>query len=313
MVIKLLTMKRLQILGVLLLLLAPITAQDMILHLWPAGAPTENGLSGPEVDEGNNRVSNISDPVMYVYLADKEVNTGAAVILLPGGGYRREAMSHEGYEVAEWLKSRGITGIVLKYRLPNGHPEVPLDDACRAIRLTRFNAAGWGIDTAKIGIGGASAGGHLASTAGTRYNTVNLLSNDPVDQISSRPDFMLLLYPFIFFEEGKIHPGLAKLFFGDDISWDRVSNYSSDLHVDEYTPPAFMVLADNDRSVPPIHSISFYKELKKNSIPAELHIFQDGGHGFGITKKNLPVDQWPDLFIEWLNTLEFIDVINKPE
>ncbi|MGW8316133.1 MAG: alpha/beta hydrolase [Bacteroidales bacterium] len=279
-----------------------IFAQDTIMELWPQGPPVENGLSGPETDLGNNRVGNISRATAYIYFPESAHHTGAALIMLPGGGYRREAMSHEGYEVGAWLKEKGITGIVLKYRLPNGHPEVPLQDAARAIRLVRQHAEEWGLDPGKIGIGGASAGGHLASVAGTRFDEVPPGSADRSDTCSSRPDFMLLLYPLIYFREGDIHPSIAQLLFGGDTSWPTVSKYSSELNVTESTPPAFIVLADNDPAVDPSHSMAFYQALKQHGIHAEMHIFQQGGHGFGITKQGLPSDRWPELFYDWLES-----------
>lgn len=284
-----------------------LVAQDQVIDLWPDGAPSDNGLSGPEEDMGNNRIANISVPKMYVYMPSKETNTGAAVILFPGGGYRREAMSHEGYEVAEWLKSKGITGIVLKYRLPDGHPEIPREDANRAVRVVRQHAKKWGINPAKVGIGGASAGGHLASDAGTRFDQGNPNASDPVEVFSSRPDFLLLLYPLIYFKDGKINPGIANLYFGGDTSWDNVKKYSTELNVTEKTPPAFFVLADNDKTVHPSHSIEFYSAMKKFNIPAEMHIFQEGGHGFGITKQGLPSDEWPDLFFNWLKAIKIVE------
>lgn len=284
-----------------------IIAQDKVIDLWPNGAPSDNGLTGPEEDMGNNRIANISVPQMYVYMPSKEMNTGAAVILFPGGGYRREAMSHEGYEVAEWLKSKGITGIVLKYRLPNGHPEIPREDANRAVRVVRQHAKEWGINPAKVGIGGSSAGGHLASDAGTRFDLGNPDASDPVEVFSSRPDFLLLLYPLIYFKDGKINPGIGNLYFGGDISWDNVKKYSTELNVTAKTPPAFFVLADNDKTVHPSHSIEFYSAMKKFNIPAEIHIFQEGGHGFGITKQGLPSDEWPDMFFNWLKAIKIVE------
>lgn len=291
----------------MILIANTMVAQDKVLDLWTNGSPSDNGLTGPEVDLGNNRVDNISVAKMYIYLPDKKINTGAAVVFLPGGGYFREAMSHEGYEVGEWLKDKGIAGIILKYRLPNGHPQIPLEDASHAIRFVRQHAKEWGIDPHKIGIGGASAGGHLASTAGTLFDSGDSTSGDLVDTFSSQPDFMLLLYPFIYFEEGKIHPVLAKVFFGGDTSWETVKRYSSDLNVTAQTPPTFIVLADDDKVVGSKHAIRFFQALKQFNIPSEMHIFQTGGHGFGMTKQGLPVDHWPDLFYDWLQLIKILE------
>ena len=284
-----------------------MNAQDLIVDVWPNGAPDDNGLTGPEVDLGNNRINNISVAKMYVYLPEKKINTGVTVILCPGGGYFREAMSHEGYEVAEWLKSKGITGIVLKYRLPNGHPQIPSQDAGRALRIVRQHAEEWGINPNKVGIGGSSAGGHLASTVGTKFDSGDKNANDPVETFSSRPDFMLLLYPFIYFNQEEVQNGKKNLFLGENNNWETAKQYSAQLHVTEQTPPAFFVLADNDKSVNPKNSIEFYLALKNFNVPSEMHIFQEGGHGFGITKQNLPVDEWPELFYNWLKAIKMID------
>ncbi len=281
-------------------------ALDITIKVWPDGPPTSNGITVPEEKYDGIRVRNVSVPEMYVYLPEKAINTGIAVVICPGGGYAIEAMDHEGYDMAKWLKSKGIAGIVLKYRLPNGHQEVPSDDTRRALRTVRNNAAAWGINPSKIGIAGSSAGGHLASTVGTRFDKGNPASSDPVEKVSCRPDFMLLLYPVITFREDFGHMGSRKNLIGDGNKWDLVEKFSNELHVTPETPPAFLVLADDDKGVPPRNSVEFYMGLKKNNIPAEMHIFAQGGHGFGMTKKNLPVDQWPDLFYNWLKAVKVI-------
>ncbi len=282
------------------------TAQDMTLKVWPGNPPTDNGITVPEEKYDGVRVRNVTVPEIYVYLPEKAVNTGVAVVICPGGGYAIEAMDHEGYDMAKWLKSKGVAGIVLKYRLPNGHSEVPSDDARRAIRIVRSNAAAWGINPAKIGIAGSSAGGHLASTVGTRFDAGNSASSDPVEKMSSRPDFMLLLYPVITFREEFGHMGSRKNLIGEGNKWELVEKFSNELQITRETPPAFLVLADDDRGVVPRNSIEFYMGLKKYNIPAEMHIFAQGSHGFGMTKKNLPVDQWPDLFYNWLKAMKII-------
>jgi acetyl esterase/lipase len=283
-------------------------AQDLVLDVWSnTSPPTDNGLSGPEELLENNRVANISVAKMYFYFPEKEKNTGAAMVICPGGAYIREAMSHEGYEVAEWLKERGITGIVLKYRLPNGHHQVPLEDAQRAMRIVRYNANEWGIDPNKIGIAGSSAGGNLAANAGTRFTFGDELAEDPIEKISSRPNFMLLLYPFIAHKEENMSKPIKSHFFGKDKNWETAKKYSPQRNVTEYTPPTFMVHADNDKVVESSHSIELYLALKKFNIPAEMHIFQDGGHGFGITKIDMPAEQWTELFYQWLKQRNIIE------
>ncbi|NOY95795.1 MAG: alpha/beta hydrolase [Chlorobi bacterium] len=281
-------------------------AQDLTLKVWPDGAPDDNGMKLPEEKYNGVRVRNVSEAEMYVYLPEKGINTGAAVVICPGGGYHIEAMGHEGYEVAKWLKSKGIAGVVLKYRLPYGHDKIPSEDARRAIRLVRQHAEEWGINPEKVGIAGSSAGGHLASTVGTRFDLGNKDAADPVGVFSCRPDFMLLLYPVITFKEEFGHMGSRRNLIGEGNDWGKVKMYSNELQVTAETPPTFLVLADNDKAVQPRNSVEFYLAMKKYGIPAEMHIFQKGGHGFGITKRGLPHDNWPNLFYDWLKAIEII-------
>jgi acetyl esterase/lipase len=288
--------------GILALVFISLTtmAQDFKLKVWPNGAPDSNGITTPEELYDGKRVRNVSEAELYVYLPKMGNNTGAAVVICPGGGYMIEAMDHEGYDLAEWLTTQGVAGIVLKYRLPYGHDQIPLEDAQRALRIVRQKAAEWGINPSKIGIAGSSAGGHLASTAGTKFDLGKPDSNDPLEKYSCRPDFMLLLYPVITFNEEFGHMGSRTNLIGAGNKWELVEKYSNELHVTAQTPPTFLILADDDGGVPPRNSIEFYLALKKYKIPAEMHIFRDGGHGFGMNKKNLPVDQWPNLFAQWI-------------
>lgn len=281
-------------------------AQDHTLKVWPNGAPDSNGLTEPEEKFDGVRVRNVSEAEMYVFLPAKEKNTGAAVVICPGGGYGVLAMDHEGYDMAHWLAERGVAGIVLKYRLPYGHHKIPSNDARQAIRMVRANAGKWGIDTAKIGIAGSSAGGHLASTAGTRFDRGDNNASDAVARMSCRPDFMLLLYPVISFREDIGHMGSRQNLIGQGNSWQLAQQYSNELHVSDQTPPTFLVLADDDKVVIPENSIEFYAALKKHNIPAEMHIFQKGGHGFGMNKNGIPADNWPNLFLDWLKAIEII-------
>ena len=300
-------MRRFLLFSVALMLLSSLlTAQDITLKVWPDGAPNHNGMDEPEEKYDGVRVRNVSEAEMYVYLPEKEENTGAAVVICPGGGYWIEAMDHEGYDIAEWLKSKGVAGIVLKYRLPYGNHEIPSGDARRAIQIVRKNAEEWGIDPGKIGITGSSAGGHLASTVGTRFDYGDENADAEIEKMSSRPDFMLLLYPVISFREELGHMGSRKNLIGEGNDWELVRNYSNELHVTSNTPPTFLVLADDDKVVVPRNSVEFYLALKEKNVPAEMHIFQEGGHGFGIRKTGLPVDQWPELFYNWLKAQKII-------
>ena len=281
-------------------------AQDFKLKVWPNGAPDSNGLTQPEELFEGKRVRNVSVAEIYVYLPKMGINTGAAVVICPGGGYMMEAMDHEGYDMASWLASQGVAGIVLKYRLPYGHDQIPLEDTQRAIRIVRDKASEWGINPSKIGIAGSSAGGHLASTAGTNFDSGKPDATDPVEKFSCRPNFMLLLYPVITLKEEFTHLGSRVNLIGQGNNWKMVEKYSNELNVTSQTPPTFMVLADDDNAVPPRNSVEFYLALKKFNIPAEMHIFREGGHGFGMNKKNLPVDQWPNLFMLWMKAMKII-------
>jgi len=281
-------------------------AQNFTLKVWPDGAPDSNGITVPEEKFDGVRVRNVSEAEMYVFLPTTEKNTGAAVLICPGGGYAMEAMDHEGYEMAKWLVDRGVAGIVLKYRLPNGHHQIPSGDARRAMRIIRSKAGEWGIQPEKIGIAGSSAGGHLASTAGTRFDKGNPGATDPLEKVSCRPDFMLLLYPVITMKEEFSHMGSRNNLLGKGNDLELIRKYSNELHVTPETPPTFLVLADNDTGVVPRNSIEFYTALKANKVPAEMHIFDKGGHGFGMRKNNIPADHWPELFMDWLKSTGFI-------
>ena len=281
-------------------------AQPLKMKVWPEGAPESNGLTVPEEQFEGVRVRNVSEAELFVYLPEKAINTGAAVLICPGGGYQMLAMDHEGFEMAEWLNERGVAGIVLKYRMPNGHHSIPSSDARRAMRLVRMNAGKWGIDPTKIGIAGSSAGGHLAATVGTRFDVGNAGAPDPVETYGSRPDFMLLLYPVVTMQEEYTHMGSRNNLIGKDGDPGLVGFYSNELHVSKDTPPAFLVLADDDKAVVPQNSVAFYAALKENGVPAEMHIFQKGGHGFGMRKSGIAADQWPGMFEAWLKAMQII-------
>lgn len=303
-------MKQLSLLSLLLLLTSGLMAQDLKLKLWPDGAPNTNTPPGEEQyyeQGGTYRYSNISEAELFVYLPDEAKNTGAAVVICPGGAYRVEAIEHEGFQIAEYLKEQGITSIVLKYRLPYGNSEIPLTDALQAMRVVRSKAEEWKIDPNKVGLAGASAGGHLASTAGTHFTMGDPNATDPLLQLSSRPDFMLLLYPVISFDEKITHTGSRINLIGQTNDWKIASEFSNELHVTKDTPPTFFVLADDDHGVLPENSIRFYLAMKKYDIPAEMHIYAKGGHGFGMKKMDLPTAQWPGVFVQWLKTMKYVN------
>lgn len=260
--------------------------------LWPDGAPDDNGLSGPEQVKGC--VGNISIPTYMLFPASKENATGAAVVVMPGGGYGVVCVGSEGIPIAKKLNERGITAVVLKYRLPNGHHLIPANDARRAIRTTRAKAAEWGIDPKRIGVWGFSAGGHLASTVTTVFDEGNPRSEDPIERVSSRPDFSVLCYPVISMKEEITHKGSRSNLMGKE---DLVERYSSELRITPETPPCFLIHCSDDRTVPVDNSVRFYQALVANKVPAACLIFEEGGHGPNALHKN---PSWEAAFDAWL-------------
>jgi acetyl esterase/lipase len=244
----------------------------------------------------------VSHPTLTVYLPPKEKANGTAVVICPGGGYSHLAMGHEGVEVAERLNEMGIAAFVLKYRLPSDETMVnkeigPLQDAQRAIQVVRQRAGEWGVDTGHVGIMGFSAGGHLASTAGTHFNRVTIENKD---NISLRPDFMILLYPVISFSDSIGHRGSRDCLIGKNPAPSAILEYSNELQVTEQTPPAFIVQAEDDRTVQAANSLYFYEAMLHKKVPAELHVYPKGGHGFGLHNKTTK-DQWLDRLKNWMD------------
>lgn len=260
--------------------------------LWPEGPPDENGLSGPENVRGC--IGNISIPTFTVFPAPKEKATGAAVVVLPGGGYGVVCVESEGVAVARELNERGITAVVLKYRLPNQKHRIPAHDARRAIRMTRARAQEWGIDPERVGVWGFSAGGHLASTVATNFDDGDPDSEDPIARLSSRPDFAILFYPVISMKEEITHQGSRRNLIGEA---DLVEQYSNELQVTAETPPCFLLHCSDDRVVSVENSLRFYQALVAHEVPAAFAIFETGGHGPGAFVKN---PSWEGNFDEWL-------------
>lgn len=271
--------------------------------LWSEGVVLDNGITAKETVDSEGRVKNISVPRLYVYHPDKEKNTGQAVVICPGGGYGLLAMRHEGEMFARWLAERGITGIVLKYRLPNLHHEIPLTDANRALRFVRSRAGEWGVKSDKIGIAGFSAGGHLASTAGTHFDAGNPAAGDEVERFGCRPDFMILFYPVISLQGSLGHSGSRNGLLGKNQSQQMLDYYSNEKQVTEQTPPAFLVHCDDDTAVSPLNSVVFYQALKSKRIPAVLYVFDKGGHGWGLREDFGYYQQWTVLLEKWLEQL----------
>jgi acetyl esterase/lipase len=274
-------------------------AQQKTLLLWPNGNPEPSKLTGPEFDPttDNNRmyagkatvrIKNVSQPSITIFPAPAASNSGAAVLVLPGGGYDHLTWNLEGSEVCDWLNSIGITGVLVKYRVPERgrFPENPedMEDAQQAIRLTRAHAAEWHLDPAKIGVIGFSAGGHLAAlmSALPEFQGASV----PASTIDARPNFQMLMYPaYLLDADGKLSPTFQP---------------------NDQTPPTFIVIAENDRVAKVETALLLYQALKDAKIAAELHIYTEGGHGFGIRPTDLPISHWPPIAETWLKTIHVI-------
>ena len=265
-------------------------AQPAVVLLWPDGAP---GAKGETAND---------QPKLIIHRPPSEKAVPTAVVICPGGGYGHLAMGHEGQQVADWLNSHGITAAICDYRHRGkgyGHP-APLDDAQRAIRTVRFRAAELGISADQIGILGFSAGGHLASTAATKFDEGDPQADDEVMRVGSRPDFAVLCYPVISFVAPCAHTGSRRNLLGAEASDELIREFSSELHVTAKTPPTFLFHTSEDTGVPPENSILFYQALIRAKVPAELHVFQRGGHGRGLAAEIPGTSAWPDLCASWL-------------
>ena len=256
--------------------------------LWPGGAP---GAQGTE---------DIDKPTLAAYPVPAGRGTGTAVIVCPGGGYQGLSMDKEGDQIARWLNSLGVTSFVLKYRLgPKYHHPVELGDAQRAIRTVRSKAAEYRIMPDRIGIMGFSAGGHLASTAGTHFDAGDSGAADPIDKLSSRPDFLVLCYPVISFTDHP-HQGSRRNLLGENADPKLVENLSNETQVTAQTPPTFLFHTTTDATVPVENSVMFYSALRKAGVPAELHIYERGPHGVGLAQTDEALSSWPARLADWL-------------
>jgi pectinesterase len=277
------------------------------IYLYKNGVPNSTGATNKEnftVRDNVTRIAKVSVPTLTIFKPAKP--NGKSVIICPGGGYTILAFDKEGTRVAEEMNRWGVTAFVLKYRLPDDSAMVdksiaPLQDAQQAIRLVRSNAKEWGIDKNKIGIMGFSAGGHLASTAATHFDYKADINNN--DTTSVRPDFAILIYPVISFDSAITHKGSRNNLVGANATEEKTNFFSNELQVSSKTPPAFLVHAGDDGAVPVDNSIRFYQACIKNKVPAELHLYPAGGHGFGMYNKTT-TDNWMERLSNWLNSLK---------
>lgn len=284
-------MKRILVLSLLICAGNLFAQRPIEIPLWADGAPNTNELTGAEEDFGEGRIGNVTVPALTVYLPKK--SNGMAVIMCPGGGYARLAMNHEGHDMADWFNNQGIAFAVLKYRMPNGHSEVPLSDAEQAMRILRERAAEWKINSHRIGIMGASAGGHLASTLATHYSSE-----------ATKPDFQILLYPVITMVSGSTHAGSRKNLIGNAPAGGELeTSFCNERHVGPQSPRGFIALSGDDTAVPPMNGIGYYIALQQQNVPATLHVYPIGGHGWGFSDEFPYKRQWTEELEKWLREL----------
>jgi len=287
--------------------LSSLNAATNTLTLWPKGAPNEKGNLPPEHDTTDEksglvagqrliRLGNVSDPTITIYPAPQKSNTGAAVLVCPGGAYQILALDLEGSEVCEWLNSIGVTGILLKYRVPARQGQeryaAALQDAQRAMGIVRQKAEELGLDSKRIGVLGFSAGGHLATALSNNYSRRTYDPFDAADQLSCRPDFSVLIYPaYLTLEKEQ-------------------KKLSPEIKVTEKTPPAFITMTEDD-PVRVENALAYFLALKEQKIPAELHVFPTGGHGYGLRKVGKNVATWPSLAENWMREMKLLNQSEK--
>ena len=288
-----------------------IIAQDTV-PLYPDKIPNSKATVNEEKSEQNGdhiSVSKISVPTIRYFPAPENRATGTAVIIFPGGGYWNNSISHEGYDVAKRFNEIGVTAFVVKYRIPNDATMLdkeigPLQDAQQAIKMVREKAAVYKINPQHIGVLGFSAGGHLASTLGTKFKPSKITNEK---NTNLRPDFMILIYPVISFQQDIGHQGSRDQLIGKKPTKEKIDLYSNELQVTKETPPTFLVHASDDSGVLPANSVRFYESLLKNKVEAEIHIYQRGEHGFGL-KNSTTKDDWFERCKNWMDANGWLSV-----
>ena len=292
--------------AMLLLLSFAVRAQEVI-NLYPADIPNSKESNIRETwNEKAGIYKDVINPTLQIYLPEKEISTGAAVVICPGGGYSVVVYNAEGVRTAKEFAKNGVAAFVLKYRLPNDTTMTdkkigPLQDAQQAIKIVRENASKWGIDTNKIGIMGFSAGGHLASTAATHFEKAVIENNNDTNL---RPDFLILIYPVISMQDSLTHLDSRTNLLGEHPSKEIIDEFSNDLHVDANTPPAYITHAGDDKLVDVDNSIVFYEKLRHHEVAAELHIYPKGGHGFVLFQQ---IEDWMMPIIKWMKNSKYIN------
>ena len=295
----------------ILLLVVTNSWSQEFTSLWPDGKmPNSKSMELEHIEE-RQRITQVAEPGFYSFLPAPEDNKGAAVLILPSGGYHHLTYNWGGFQVAKWFNSLGISAFVVIYRLPTSPDlktsyEGPIQDAQRAMKMIRANAEKYKIDQAKIGVFASSAGGHLATILGTHSEDFSEIKNDTLNDYSFKPDFLVLVSPVISF--GKYtHEGSLENFLGESPSEENIKKYSNELQVTKDTPPSFLVHAQNDKAVSPMNSIMFYKAMLEHGVKGSLHIFPKGSHGIGITNDSGLTDEWKNLCRKWLEETNIID------
>jgi acetyl esterase/lipase len=275
---------------------APILQDPQTIPLWTGKAPGALGDEDPD------------KPTLTIYMPPNTTGPMTAVVIMPGGAYARLSMNLEGRAPANFLNSMGVAAFVLKSRLgPRYHHPVELGDAQRAIRIARSRAAEWHLAPDRIGVWGFSAGGHLASTASTHYDAGIDGAADPIDRVSSRPDFTILGYPVISMTEPFTHQGSKTNLLGENPPADLARGLSNETQVTARTPPAFIYQTDADKTVPAENAVAYYLALRKAAVPAEMHIFRNGPHGTGLGMTDPALSEWPKLLANWLRVSGFAE------
>lgn len=291
-------MKQLMLAIALTTFVAYSQAAPTVINLWPEGVPGAKAIGAERIGDG--KIGNVSEPTLTVYGPAIDKPNGTAVIICPGGGYTRLSTEREGVQYAGWLSTLGVTSFVLKYRMAEfGHP-APMQDVLRAVRIVRSRAAELGIDPARIGVMGSSAGGHLAATAGTLFDHPLGLTGAALDGTSARPDFLMLLYPVITMDGPATHAGSRKALLGAAPGAEAVRLMSVETQVTAATPPTLLIHTQADKTVPVENSILFYQALTRANVPAELYLFEHGSHGMGMRTGLGTASDWPRRAEEWL-------------
>jgi len=282
-------------------------ASNNVLPLWPEGVPGAKAIGLEKNEEG--RTSNVSEPTLTVYGPAIDRPNGTAVIIAPGGGYVRLSTNREGEQYAAWLSTLGVTSFVLKYRMQEfGHP-APLQDVLRAVRLVREHAGEYHIRPDRIGVMGSSAGGHLAASAGTLFDSPLGRTGAAIDKVSARPDFLMLMYPVITMEEPAVHKGSRTALLGKNPGKDALQLMSVEKQVTAQTPPTLLIHTQEDQAVPVENSILFYQALTRAKVPAEMYLFEHGSHGMGMRAGLGTASSWPKRAEEWLKERGLLDPV----